>query len=677
MRYRLRRSRALLVGVAAVGAAGATTSLVVAGSNASATTRAADRIYAVTANAKTTTPIKHVVVIFDENISFDRYFGTYPNAANTDGEPFYASPSTPAVNGLTKSLLTANPNGVNPQRLAATPNGLLTCDENHGYTPEQSAFDNGKMDKFAATGGTATTTGTSPTGQACKAGDVMNYYDGNSATALWNYAQHFAMSDNSFETTFGPSAPGAVNLISGQTGGIDTAHSVRSALTDGDTVSDGTGGQSLISDAQPYFDDCSNRDAVAMTGQNVGDQLNAQNLSWGWFQGGFAANTPYSGPADTASTYNQLNEPGRATCTTSHNVGAAIGGTGNFGTKADYIAHHEPFQYYESTANPHHLAPTSLSVVGTDTATPGEFNTANHQYDSSTFDSLVSGIGNGSIPSSHLPAVSFLKAPGYQDGHAAYSDPVDEQAWITSEINSLEALPTWKSTAIFISYDDSDGFYDHAYSGVTNPSATLDDILTGTGACGTEPVGTSPLYNEQGRCGFGSRLPFVVISPWAKSNYVSGTRTDQSSIPAFIDQNWNLGQIPGSFANVAGSVQDMFDFTMHPSQLTPALELNTKTGEPSTPIEGTIAATSGPISGGNTVTISGLNFSTSAGGTTVLFGNKPATNVSCSASATLAAPATICTAVAPAVNQPKAVAITVQVGSIKAADDAGDYTYIP
>ena len=94
-------------------------------------------------------------MIFDENESFDHYFGTYPYAANTDGTPFHAKPGTPTVNGLytkiTKSgpvgpLLTSNPNEYNPQRL--THSEALTCDQNHGYTPEQEADDNGKMDMF-------------------------------------------------------------------------------------------------------------------------------------------------------------------------------------------------------------------------------------------------------------------------------------------------------------------------------------------------------------------------------------------------------------------------------------------------------------------------------------------------------------------------------------------------
>src|SRR6516164_11792897 len=181
----------------------------------------------------TTSPIQHLVVIFQENVSFDHYFGTYPVAANTSGQPFHAAKGSPKVNNLantpgaggTGTLLTNNPNKdaggnqVNPQRYdPANINDVLTCDQNHDYGPEQMAFNGGAMDKFVTTVGTGT--GTSATGQPCNASDVMNYYDGNTVTGLWNYAQHFAMSDNSFNTTFGPSSPGALNLVSGDTGGV-------------------------------------------------------------------------------------------------------------------------------------------------------------------------------------------------------------------------------------------------------------------------------------------------------------------------------------------------------------------------------------------------------------------------------------------------------------------------
>ena len=520
----------------------------------------------------TTTPIQHVVVIFQENVSFDHYFGTYPDASNTDGVPFTAAPGTPAVNGLNTpapgggTLLTNNPNGTNPRRLDPnTITDLLTCDQDHDYTDEQVAFDGGLMDKF--TSAVATTSGTGPAKQTCQASDVMNYYDGNTLSALWGYAQGYAMSDNSYGTTFGPSSPGAINLVSGDTAGVDPATEIRGVSKDtpnADVVTGGDGTDSLTSDAQPYYDDCSSRDSVALTGQNIGDLLNGRGLSWGWFEGGFAPTIPYSGPPTPAGTYNPLSVTGRTKCGASHPIGVALGDTGQYGSKTDYIPHHEPFQYYASTANPHHLAPVSLAAVGTDTQsyTDGEpnFDTANHNYDISVFNDLVGAIADHRMSPDHLPAVSFLKAPGYQDGHAGYSDPIDEQQFITNEINLLKATPDWRTTAVVIAYDDSDGFYDHAFSGVTNPSAGPADALTGPQACGTESGGSAPVAGEQGRCGYGPRLPLLVISPLAKKNYVDHTLTNQTSIIRFVEDNWGLGRIPGSVDAISGSIASMFVF---------------------------------------------------------------------------------------------------------------------
>lgn len=572
----------------------ATAALVAGGAAATAASGA-------TASPKpdTTTPIKHLVVIFQENVSFDHYFGTYPSATGQGGSPFSAKPGTPAVTGLTTALLTSNPNGSNPVRLSpSNVNDVLTCDQDHNYTDEQTAFDNGAMDKFLTSLGNGTSK--TPEGGACAKSTVMNYYDGNTVTALWNYAQHFAMSDNSYGTTFGPSSPGAINLASGDTGAVDMTHTANSPSQTGanaDLTADGKGGFSLTSDAQPYYDDCSTRDAVAMSGQNIGDLLNAQGVSWGWFQGGFRPSTSYAtaltdiGVTQPTSTFvpDQFKTLGttlisgthasnQAICDSVTPVGvelpASLGtGTGQYGYKDDYIPHHEPFQYYASTANPHHLTiPTSasgqdtlagLKTIGTDTESyvggVPQFNTPNHQYDSSDFDQLVAAIGKGKLAPSALPAVSLLKAPGWADGHAAYSDPLDEQYWVTNEINALEKTPDWKNTAVVVSYDDSDGWYDHVYSGVTNPSSSVGDTLTGAGACGTG----SPLAGENGRCGLGPRLPLLVISPWAKTNFVDTTKTNQASITKFIEDNWELPRISGSFDSISGSLNHMFDFDRH------------------------------------------------------------------------------------------------------------------
>ena len=206
------------------------------------------------------TPIQHLVVIFQENISFDHYFGTYPNALNTTpGEPkFYPSPFTPTVNGLSAGLLGNNPNlnpangdgASNPFRLARSQ--AWTADQDHDYGPEQAAFDGGLMDLFPLSVGTAGPPPNWGPPVVRTTGLTMGYYDGNTVTALWNYAQAYAMNDNSYGTNFGPSTPGALNVISGQTNGV-----IQNIDSDSDIVPDGNGGFTLVSDSDPVGDICS------------------------------------------------------------------------------------------------------------------------------------------------------------------------------------------------------------------------------------------------------------------------------------------------------------------------------------------------------------------------------------------------------------------------------------
>ena len=208
---------------------------------------------------KTATPIRHLVVIYDENVSFDHYFATYPTAANPPGEPtFQALPHTPKVNDLAAAnLLANNPNSTNPLNgiNAANPFRLdrtqaATADQNHGYTAEQEAYDDGKADLFPLHTGTATAGGVGAFGTK---GQVMGYYDGNTVTALWNYAQHFAMDDDAYTDTYGPSTPGALEAVSGQTNGVQLVQSSKSSYY----IPDGAGGYTLISDVDPGYDMCS------------------------------------------------------------------------------------------------------------------------------------------------------------------------------------------------------------------------------------------------------------------------------------------------------------------------------------------------------------------------------------------------------------------------------------
>jgi phospholipase C len=555
---------------------------------------------------KTTTPIKHLVVIYDENVSFDHYFATYPYAANRAGEPvFTAERSTPSVNGLangvgrdgpTGPLLTHNANESNPMRLDRS--DPMTCDQDHEYTAEQNAVDHGAEDLYAQN------TGKGETLAKCLAGEdydgapepvptgassnyaVMDYYDGNTVTALWNYAQHFAMSDNMFGTTYGPSTLGALNVSAAQTygaicgssaatindslctnpPGYDSTNVLDSKLTTSPTgptsVADQppAGPGTTYNDADPRFDICSYAPAadggdghtpaqtVEMGGNNIGEELTTHGTTWGWFEGGF--DDGYVPGTGTPPTTAQI-------CSEAHE---------NVGDKkvADYVPHHEPFQYFSSTANPMHLPPTSVSKVG-------QTDQANHQYDIADFWAAADA--------GDLPAVSYLKAPAYEDGHAGYSDPLDEQRWLVDTINQLESMSTWSSTAVIVTWDDSDGWYDHVLGPIVTGSATSLDTLTGPGTCGSSTIvpTNSTGASEEARCGVGPRLPFLLISPYAKANYVDNTFIDQSSVARFIEYNWRLpGLGNGAADSIAGSILSMFDFQTSNAPL----YLSATTGEP-------------------------------------------------------------------------------------------------
>jgi phospholipase C len=504
-----------------------------------------------TTSSPTSMPIKHLVVIFQENIPFDHYFGTYPHASNPTGQPIFR----PSVNNtsidinnlITSGQISNNPNLVKPFRLDRSQ--AVTNDNNHSYTGEQKKYDGGKMDRFVQENKVTPNylspvqcTNTEPglyqnSGVCFNPAQVMGYYDGNTITGLWNYAQHFAMSDNYYQTNYGHSTPGHINLVSGQTHGAIPGNLTKQAYT-----SLGT----MIGDPDPKYDDCSlsaqdtffvpyfkdplpnaSPPTIEMTGKNIGDLLNTKNITWGWFSAGFKPT-----PTPTQDTKSSIN------CSSAmHDNG--------YGVKThDYYANIEPFQFYKSTANPHHLPPTSVGTIG-------HTDQANHQYDLSDFWAAAEA-GN-------LPAVSFLKAPSYQQGHAGYSGPLLEQNFLVDTINRIQKLPEWDSTAVIITYDDSDGWYDHVMPPLVNPSSDpIFDALFGQGLC----THSQPTDVYQDRCGYGPRLILLAVSPFSKPNYIDHHITDQTSVIRFIEDNWLGRQRIGdhSLDSKAGSIAGMFDF---------------------------------------------------------------------------------------------------------------------
>src|SRR5262249_22502913 len=147
----------------------------------------------------------------------------------------------------------------------------------------------------------------------------------NTVTALWNYAQHFAMSDNFYGTTFGPSMVGAINLASGQTHGVIPDNVV--SPSGQPRVLNGT----LIGNEPARFDDCATEGGtkIELTGKNIGDLLNAKGITWGWFADGFRPDS--------------IAPDGTAICSRSH-----------AGSDDNVIIDYDdpdPFEYYRSTSN--------------------------------------------------------------------------------------------------------------------------------------------------------------------------------------------------------------------------------------------------------------------------------------------------------------------------------------
>jgi phospholipase C len=543
---------------------------------------------------KTKTPIKHLVVIFNENRSFDHYFGHYPVAMNPVGEPaFTAAKNTPTANNYLSNpeLLTQNPNlnlanntggpgtgATNPFRIDRTQ--FNTAGQSHNYTNEQEAFDNGAADLFPKDVGNGTSGGAGAFGTR---GQTMGYFDGNTVTAYWNYAQNYAMSDNSWSDNFGPSTPGLLNMFAGSTNGIvpqvlskgvvtTTPASVSSVLPDG-TIGFANG-FTLINDVDPTLDVCSpsaqpgaSGSTVISTAKNIGDLLNAANIPWGSFVGGFNLQTVNKNGSTGCGGVTQ-NAVGQITFTS--NAGRSTVSPNTMETQTDYTQHHIWFQYFKSTANPTHARPTSTAAIG-HTLVPGTktVDPANHGYDLDDFMTAVSA-GN-------FPAVSFIKMAAFQDEHPGNSNALDAQAGVVNLVNFLQQQPDWSSTAVILAFDDSDGWYDHQFTQPTtrasfaliggSPVTAPADQINGPGLCGiqgaagtSQPIGVNG-EPVNGRCGPGMRQPFLVISPYAKKNFISHVFITQASIPQFIEFNWGLPALGGgSYDAQTGSILDMFQF---------------------------------------------------------------------------------------------------------------------
>jgi phospholipase C len=162
----------------------------------------------------------------------------------------------------------------------------------------------------------------------------------------------------------------------------------------------------------------------------------------------------------------------------------------------------------------------------------------------------------------NLPSVSYLKGTTEESGHPGESGPLDEQKFIVNTVDSIEESKYWSSTAIVITYDVSDDWYDHVVPKIVNGSR---DPALETAMREPAPV---VIGNYNAHCGYGQRLPLIVISPWTRENYVSDNLTGTTSVVRFIGDNRLHGErIPGSYDSISGSLDapgGVLDFNVRP-----------------------------------------------------------------------------------------------------------------
>jgi phospholipase C len=433
---------------------------------------------------ETRTPIEHTIIVYGENISFDHYFGTYEHGSNgipAGGQLFHTNSTTGTVYGPYV-----------PTKLDGQTQSI-TCDVDHGYKDMLSMVDHGAMDQFLNFGNDKTTLGSgtvansatcasfeaNPTGSAL----AMAYYEGRAGDpsspvqTLWNLADNYVLGDNFFQAMSGPSTPGAEWLAA--------------------ATSNTTG------DPNPIGDVC-NDYAPSIAPQaipNVGEAASAKGISWAWFQGGFA------------DCVNQVGTNGL----TNPNL------TG-------YSAHHDPFQYFSSTADLTHQWALDPRL---DYADP-----AKHQRDLSVFDAALTGakIGGKRV---QLPAISYVKADFSQDSHPGYSGPAAEDAFVKDLVAKVKSSKYWESTAIIFAYDETGGWWDHVAPPVkTGLRAPYNADGTPNTANGCDyppsPTATCALGGK------GPRMPFLVVSPYAKKGFVLQDQLDTTSLVKWVEWNYEL-----------------------------------------------------------------------------------------------------------------------------------------
>jgi phospholipase C len=425
--------------------------------------------------------INHIIVIYQENWSFDSLYGQFPGAngianagdalkqVDKEGQPIATLPQPidtnkkpPAPDPRFPANMPVQPFDIGQY----VPPDQKIGDLVHRFYQEQYQIDGGKMDKFVA--------------WSDNGGLVLGYYDGTDMPE-GKLAQQYTMADNFFHAAYGGSFLNHFWLICGCSPRWPNAPANRVAqldtngvmVKDGSVTPDGYAINTSYSINSPHPANITDTAQLVpqQTMLTIGDRMDEKGISWGWFAGGW--NDALAGHSDPLFQF-----------------------------------HHQPFAYFANYAD----------------GTPGR---AAHLHDEQDF---LNALTNNS-----LPAVAFIKPLGTNNEHPGYATLLQGQQHAADLVQAVQKSPYWADTAIIITYDENGGFWDHV---------------------------APPKLDQWGA---GTRVPAIIISPYAKKHFVDHTQYDTTAIMKLIETRWGLAPLNTRDA-AAGDLRNAFDFDQAPGQ---------------------------------------------------------------------------------------------------------------
>ena len=465
--------------------------------------------------------IDHIIVIFQENRSFDHYFGAYQRPGggpvaglldregridarftglqkNAAGVPYGYLPLPYEVPGFANALIENRPFYLTPY---IRPDANVPWDPMHHFFRMFAQINQGRMDRFVALAlpgkrvffdkGPGNDPAQMMFAASTPSGAVLGFYTRKDLPFYHHLADEYVLFDHFFQAMSGGSTGNALYLVAGRSAQWSKPPAAKTgSLTPPvfDRPYDKNG--ILINDVAPVNGPTEvfmgsidlSPPPAEQTYPNIGDRLDGASLPWAWYNEGWNAVKPWA--MKTA-------------------FGAGDGSV-VVDTPALYLPHHNPFQYL----------PSWFSNVK-----------AGHMRDSEDFlDDLKTG---------RLPRVSFLKATGGRDEHPANSAPRWGEEWVMGLLKALGKSRLWEKSAVIIAYDEGGGFWDHVAP--PNPDAY----------------------------GCGTRIPALLVSPWARRGYVDHRVADTTSILALIEARFGLQPLQQRDAN-AYNLLESFDFGQKP-----------------------------------------------------------------------------------------------------------------